>query len=737
MDGNNLKKLKDRLYKKGEIFGERQERTGIYGERGKPPPSYWQPQEKRKMPKKMKKIFIILLIIFFVILICFGLGNTALAYNANFNNAASVVRTFKRVYGGIDYSAFFNQGFINACAAETPPPCQNLARSISSAAIAHAFLYRLDGDANDLNKTVYLLAKMTDLYSYWKSTSVGWSLNGLAGYNIGLASWFIWDNLSSDLKTAVKNVMVAEANLYLSRMPLPSQYGYDTRADDNVGVPGLLSATAYFFPEEPNAGQWLTKARCFAYHTTTIGRDDPYCEIRTIQALSNNSAFGLFRPSDTKFYLDFDGDGYWSWDNVNNKSLQVSVPVGPTLVPQDIERVYSFGADANSLPVSGDWNGDGLDEIGFFRPSDATFYLDYNGNGVFDSGTDPSFYFGSSSDLPISGDWNGDGKDEIGTFRIVNGITAYFYVDYNGSLAWEAGVDHSHSFGNTDDLPVIGKWKGGAQDYIGVYSPQDRSFYLDWDGDGAWNQTTDKQFSFIPTSDNHKFIPVAGDWNDDGRESIGLFDQDSAFFYLDWSENFIWDMPPTDMGVHFGRAADIPIIGKWLRKERFWMVNHAIRPNTTYMSMPADVFMDSYLVYKKAGVLFPTEYTRNLISLWNATKPYLNTTNFKWTYPDDWNSSGLFREISSLALLCHALNTECPLEAQVLEYKATNPDVNTFIEYSAPVQTQFDTSTFHTYHNIIVTKRYVLTALGEDDSFLRSLPLISSPPAPPTGLTVR
>lgn len=74
MDGNNLKKLKDRLYKKGEIFGERQERTGIYGERGKPPPSYWQPpQEKRKMPKKMKKIFIILAIIFFVIFTGFAL----------------------------------------------------------------------------------------------------------------------------------------------------------------------------------------------------------------------------------------------------------------------------------------------------------------------------------------------------------------------------------------------------------------------------------------------------------------------------------------------------------------------------------------------------------------------------------------------------------------------------------------------------------------------------------------
>jgi hypothetical protein len=37
---------------------------------------------------------------------------------------------------------------------------------------------------------------------------------------------------------------------------------------------------------------------------------------------------------------------------------------------------FGIGTD---LPVAGDWDGDGQAEIGVFRPSARTFYLDYNG----------------------------------------------------------------------------------------------------------------------------------------------------------------------------------------------------------------------------------------------------------------------------------------------------------------------------------------------------------------------
>jgi hypothetical protein len=41
--------------------------------------------------------------------------------------------------------------------------------------------------------------------------------------------------------------------------------------------------------------------------------------------------------------------------------------------------IENFG-QAGDLPIIGDWNGTGREEIGFFRPWEYRWYLDLNGN---------------------------------------------------------------------------------------------------------------------------------------------------------------------------------------------------------------------------------------------------------------------------------------------------------------------------------------------------------------------
>ena len=43
--------------------------------------------------------------------------------------------------------------------------------------------------------------------------------------------------------------------------------------------------------------------------------------------------------------------------------------------------------------VVGDWNGDGKTKIGIYK--DGVWYLDYNGNGVWDTGIDKVDIFGT------------------------------------------------------------------------------------------------------------------------------------------------------------------------------------------------------------------------------------------------------------------------------------------------------------------------------------------------------
>ena len=65
-----------------------------------------------------------------------------------------------------------------------------------------------------------------------------------------------------------------------------------------------------------------------------------------------------------------------------------------------------------------------------------------------------SLSWGLPGDLPVTGDWNRDGKDEMGIFRPGNAVWS---LDSNGNLAWEVS-DTSLSWGVPNDKPVVGKY---------------------------------------------------------------------------------------------------------------------------------------------------------------------------------------------------------------------------------------------------------------------------------------
>ena len=75
-------------------------------------------------------------------------------------------------------------------------------------------------------------------------------------------------------------------------------------------------------------------------------------------------------------------------------------------------REEVFGTD-EATPVAGDFNGDGVSDIGVFI--DGQWFLDLNGNGGWDEG-DLWAKLGTRDDLPVTGDWDADGKTDIGIY---------------------------------------------------------------------------------------------------------------------------------------------------------------------------------------------------------------------------------------------------------------------------------------------------------------------------------
>jgi len=158
------------------------------------------------------------------------------------------------------------------------------------------------------------------------------------------------------------------------------------------------------------------------------------------------------------------------------------------------DSVSSFGISSiaqSAHAITGDWNGNGFDDIGLFN--DGYFYLDTTNNGKWDKvkGGDMLRNFGIAGinvvAKPVVGDWNGDGQDDLGIYN--NG---YFYLDTTGNGSWDKvkGGDTFRNFGikkiNTTAKPVIGDWNGDGSDDLGLFN--DGFFYLDTTGNGSWDQ---------------------------------------------------------------------------------------------------------------------------------------------------------------------------------------------------------------------------------------------------------
>jgi len=230
-------------------------------------------------------------------------------------------------------------------------------------------------------------------------------------------------------------------------------------------------------------------------------------------------------------------------------------------------QVYFFAVRAcveSALSCSGFSNEVGTriprtDLIGVYHPSmsGGTFWLDVTGNDTWDNGDWISGGFGSADALPIVGDWNGDGFDEIGVYYPNSG---WWYLDNNDDGIWTDGTDRAFGFGGgTDSLPVAGDWNGDGFDEIGVYYPGEGWWYLDNNDDGIWTDGTDRAFGFGGGTDS---LPVAGDWNGDGFDEIGIYYPSSGWWYLDGNGDGHWDSVE-DTSALFGSMGDRPTAGHW------------------------------------------------------------------------------------------------------------------------------------------------------------------------------
>jgi beta-propeller repeat-containing protein len=232
---------------------------------------------------------------------------------------------------------------------------------------------------------------------------------------------------------------------------------------------------------------------------------------------------GVFRPSTGQFFLR---------NSNTTGGADITVAVGQ---PGDI-------------PVTGDWDGDGVDDAGVFRPSTGQFLL-RQPRTILIAGrpttivTTITVNFGQAGDLPVVGDWDGDGIDTVGVFR--NGVFLLRNSNTSGS------ADLTVTFGAAGDLPIAGDWDGDGIDTVGFFRPSAIQFQLTNTSQGV--AAPDFSFFFGIATD----LPVVGDFDGDGIDTVGVF-RDGQFFLTNSNSN-----PNVALNVLVGVAGDVPVAGDW------------------------------------------------------------------------------------------------------------------------------------------------------------------------------
>ncbi len=260
---------------------------------------------------------------------------------------------------------------------------------------------------------------------------------------------------------------------------------------------------------------------------------------------ATGASVGVFRAG--TWFLDANANGAWNGCQQDGG--------------QDLCLYSSFG-QVGDMPAAGNWSGGAKSSIGVLRSGTGEWFIDRNGNHQWDGCAVDGCYvgFGTAGDLPVAGDWNGTGFAKIGVFR--NG---QWFLDANGSGAWDGcGTDLCLNFGQLGDWPVAGNWDGGLKTGVGVFRAG--TWYLDYNGNGVWDgcqQDGGQDLCLYGSFGQAGDLPVAGDWNGDGKAKVGVFR--NGTWYLDYNGNGKWDGCVVDRCYEgsFGIKGDLPVAGRW------------------------------------------------------------------------------------------------------------------------------------------------------------------------------
>ncbi|HEY0639063.1 MAG TPA: N-acetylmuramoyl-L-alanine amidase, partial [Pseudonocardiaceae bacterium] len=223
---------------------------------------------------------------------------------------------------------------------------------------------------------------------------------------------------------------------------------------------------------------------------------------------------------------DFNGDGRDDIVVFTHGSLadvHVALSTGSSFGAS--AKWHDFFALSGEVPAVGDVNGDGRDDIiTFTRNSLADVHVALSTGSSFTASAKWHDYFGLAGEHPGVADVNGDGRADLVVFT--RGTVADVFVALSTGTGFGPGVKWHDFFAVGAEQPRVGDFNGdGAADIATFTNNAAGDVYVALsDRTGAFVGTTVKWHDFFALAGE---FPYTGDYNADGRDDIVVFTHSS------------------------------------------------------------------------------------------------------------------------------------------------------------------------------------------------------------------
>jgi hypothetical protein len=176
-------------------------------------------------------------------------------------------------------------------------------------------------------------------------------------------------------------------------------------------------------------------------------------------------------PGDLPFVGDWDCDGDETPGLYRQSDGFVYLRNSNSRGVADIK--FYFG-NPGDIPIAGDFDGDGCDSVGIYRSPEGKVYiserLGADGGGL--GAADHSYFFGDPDDQPFVGDFDGDGVDEIGLHRESTGLVYHRFTHSQGA------ADGEYFYGQTGDQIAAADWGPPGPESVGLFRQSNCTVYL-------------------------------------------------------------------------------------------------------------------------------------------------------------------------------------------------------------------------------------------------------------------